>query len=64
MTQSEENASAPPRPPERFPILLPMGVWFERPDPWANRRGAMLVWRGWRRRDGWPLVTSAHLAQA
>jgi transposase-like protein len=41
-----------------------MGLWFELPDTWANRRGAMILLRGLRRRDGWPLVTYEHLAQA
>jgi transposase-like protein len=41
-----------------------MGLWFERPDTWANRRGAMILLRGLPRRDGWPLVTYEHLAHA
>jgi hypothetical protein len=64
MTQSEDNASAQPRQPESFQILLPMGLWFELPDTWANRRGAMILLRGLRRADGWPLVTYEHLAHA
>ena len=64
MTQTEESGSTEPRQPDTLCILLPMGVWFERPDTWANRRGAMLVLRGLRRRDGWPLVPSAHRAHA
>src|SRR3989442_9592948 len=64
MTQTEESGSTEPRQPDTLCILLPMGVWFARPDTWANRRGAMIVLRGLRRRDGWPLVTSAHRAHA
>jgi hypothetical protein len=41
-----------------------MGLWFELPDTWANRRGAMIVLRGLRRCDGWPLVTYEPLAHA
>jgi hypothetical protein len=63
MTHSEDTGSAHPRQPEILQILLPMGLWFELPDTWSNRRGAMIVWRGLRRRDGWPLVTYEHLAQ-
>ncbi len=64
MTQSEDTGSAAPRQPETFQILLPMGLWFELPDTWANRRGAMILLRGLHRRDGWPLVTYEHLAHA
>lgn len=64
MTQTEDSGSTEPRQPATLCILLPMGLWFELPDTWANRRGAMIVLRGLRRRDGWPLVTYAHLAQA
>src|SRR2546422_8962031 len=64
MTQSEDTGSAAPRQPEPLQILLPMGLWFALPDTWANRRGAMIVLRGLRRRDGWPVVTYAHLAHA
>ena len=64
MTQTEDSASTEPRPPATLCILLPMGLWFALPDTWANRRGAMIVLRGLRRRDGWPLVTYEHLAQA
>ena len=64
MTQSEDNGSAQPRQPKTFQILLPMGLWFELPDTWSNRRGAMILLRGLHRRDGWPLVTYEHLAQA
>jgi transposase-like protein len=63
MTQSEDTDSAPLRQPETFCILLPMGLWFELPDTWSNRRGAMILLRGLHRRDGWPLVTYEHLAQ-
>jgi transposase-like protein len=63
MTQSHPNGSAPPKPPQTFQLLLPMGLWFELPDTPANRRGAMIVLRGVHRRDGWPLVTYEHLAQ-
>ena len=64
MTQTEESGSTAPRQPDTLCILLPMGLWFELPDTWANRRGAMILLRGLRRRDGWPLVTYEHLAQA
>src|SRR6267143_614481 len=64
MTQSEDNGSAQPRQPKTFQILLPMGLWFTLPDTWSNRRGAMILLRGLHRRDGWPLVTYEHLAQA
>ena len=64
MTQTEDSGSTEPSQPDTLCILLPMGLWFELPDTWANRRGAMILLRGLRRRDGWPLVTYAHLAQA
>ncbi len=64
MTQSDDTGSVAPRQPETLQILLPMGLWFELPDTWANRRGAMILLRGLHRRDGWPLVTSEHLAHA
>src|SRR5712691_5629128 len=64
MTQTEDSGSTEPRQPDTLCILLPMGLWFELPDTWANRRGAMILLRGLRRRDGWPLVTYEHLAQA
>lgn len=64
MTQTEDSGSTEPRQPATLCILLPMGLWFELPDTWANRRGAMILLRGLRRRDGWPLVTYEHLAQA
>jgi len=64
MTQTEDSGSTAPRQPDTLCILLPMGLWFELPDTWANRRGAMILLRGLRRRDGWPLVTYEHLAQA
>jgi hypothetical protein len=41
-----------------------MGLWFALPDTPAHRRGVMIVLRGLRRRDGWPLVTYEHLARA
>jgi transposase-like protein len=63
MTQSEDNASAPPRQPKTLQLRLPMGLWFELPDTWSNRRGAMILVRGLHRRDGWPLVTYEHLAR-
>jgi transposase-like protein len=64
MTQSEDTSLAAPRQPDTLQILLPMGLWFELPDTWANRRGAMILLRGLHRRDGWPLVTYEHLAHA
>ena len=64
MTQTEDSASTEPRQPATLCVLLPMGLWFELPDTWANRRGAMILLRGLRLRDGWPLVTYEHLAQA
>ncbi len=64
MTQSEYRGSAQLKQPDTLSILLPMGLWFELPDTWSNRRGAMILLRGLRRRDGWPLVTYEHLAQA
>jgi hypothetical protein len=64
MTQTEESGSTEPRQPDTWCILLPMGLWCALPDTWANRRGAMILLRGLRRRAGWPLVTYAHLAQA
>ncbi len=64
MTQTEDSGSTEPRQPDTLYILLPMGLWFELSDTWANRRGAMILLRGLRRRDGWPLVTYEHLAQA
>jgi hypothetical protein len=62
--QTEASASTAPRPPDPLGILLPMGLWCALPDTWANRRGAMMVWRGLRQRAGWPWVTSAPLAHA
>ena len=41
MTQPEDSGSAAPRQPDTLCILLPMGLWFELTDTWANRRGAM-----------------------
>jgi hypothetical protein len=64
MTLREETGSPDLRQPDTLCILLPMGLWFALPDTWAHRRGAMILWRGLRRRDGWPLVTSEHLAHA
>jgi hypothetical protein len=64
MTQNEASGSAASRQPPPLCLLLPMGLWCALPDTWANRRGAMIVLRGWRRRAGWPLVTDAYLAQA
>jgi hypothetical protein len=64
MTQTEDRGSAAPRQPDTLCMLLPMGLWCALPDPWAKRRGAMILLRGLRRRDGWPFVTYAHLAHA
>ncbi len=64
MTQTEASGSAAPRPPDTLGMLLPMGLWVALPDPWANRRGAMSVLRGLRRRDGWPFVTYEPVAHA
>ena len=64
MTQTEDSGSTEPRQPDTLCILLPMGLWFALPDTWANRRGAMIVLRGLRRRAGWPLVPYEPLAQA
>ena len=64
MTQTDDSGSTAPRQPAPLYSLLPMGLWFALFDTWANRRGAMLLLRGLRRRDGWPLVTYEHLAQA
>jgi transposase-like protein len=64
MTLREDTGSPDLRQPDTLCILLPMGLWFELPDTWANRRGAMILLRGLRRRDGWPLVTYEHLAHA
>jgi hypothetical protein len=55
MTQTEDSGSAAPRQPDPLCMLLPMGWWFELPDTWANRRGAMILLCGLRRRVGWPL---------
>jgi hypothetical protein len=57
MTHTAESGSTAPRPPDPWCLLRPMGLCFARPDPWANRRGALLWWRGLRRRAGWPLGT-------
>ncbi|SRR5712691_7375928 len=64
MPQTDESGSAAPRHPDTLGMLLPMGLWCALPDPWANRRGAMRVLRGVRRRDGWPFVTSEPVAHA
>jgi hypothetical protein len=57
MPQTEDSSSTEPSQPDTWCLLLPMGLWFALPDPWANRRGAMIWLRGLRRRAGWPLVT-------
>ena len=64
MTQSDETGSAPPRQPATCCLLLPMGWWCALPDPWSNRRGAMILGRGVPRRAGWPVVPDAPLAPA
>jgi hypothetical protein len=64
MPQTADRGSAPPRPPATWCIRLPMGWWLALPDPGANRRGAIVWWRGLRRRDGWPVVTDAPIAPA
>jgi hypothetical protein len=64
MPQSAETSAAQPSQPATLCILLPMGLWLELPETWSKRRGAMSLWRGLYRRDGWPWVTYAHLAQA
>ncbi len=63
MTSIEDSVSTVPRQALPLCIMLPMGLWFELPDTWANRRGAMILLRGLRQRDGRPLVTYEHLAQ-
>ncbi len=45
-------------------ILLPLGLWLEMPDTWANLRGIMILLRSLRAPDGRPLVTYAQIAQA
>ncbi len=64
MTPTEDTVSIAPRQALPLCIMLPMGLWFELPDTWANRRGAMILLRGLRQRDGRPLVTYEYLAQA
>ena len=64
MTLPEDTVLTAPRQMQPLCIMLPMGLWFALPDTWANRRGAMILLRGLHQRDGRPLVTYEHLAQA
>ena len=64
MTPTEDTVSTAPRQTQPMCNLLPMGLWFELPDTWANRRGAMILLRGLHQPDGRPLVTYEYLAQA
>ena len=64
MTPTEDTVSTAPRQAVPLCIMLPMGLWFELPDTWANRRGAMILLRGLRQHDGRPLVTYEQLAHA
>ena len=64
MTLPEDTVLTAPRQTQPLCIMLPMGLWFELPDTWANRRGAMILLRGLHQRDGRPLVTYEYLAQA
>ena len=64
MTPTQDSVSTAPQQAQPLCIMLPMGMWFELPDTWANRRGAMILLRGLHQRDGRPLVTYEYLAQA
>ena len=64
MTLPEDTVLTAPRQTQPLCIMLPLGLWFELPDTWANRRGAMILLRGLHQRDGRPLVTYEYLAQA
>ncbi len=64
MTSAKDSVSTAPRQAVPLCIMLPMGLWFQLPDTWANRRGAMILLRGLRQHDGRPLVTYEQLAHA
>src|SRR5712691_5295490 len=64
MTPKEDTGSPAPTQADPLCLLLPLGLWLEIPDTWANRRGIMILLRCLRRDDGRPLVTYEHMAQA
>jgi len=64
MTQTDDTGLAASKPVPPWHVLLPVGLWLEVPDTWANRRGVMILLRWLRRADGRPLVTYEHIAQA
>jgi hypothetical protein len=64
MTQTEDIGSPASKPAALLYLLLPLGLWLELPDTWANRRGIMILRRCLRRADGRPLVPDEHIAQA
>jgi transposase-like protein len=64
MTPTENTSFAVSKQAPPLYVLLPLGLWLEVPDPWANRRGVMILLRWLRRADGRPLVTYEHIAQA
>ncbi len=64
MTPKEDTGSPAPTQADPLCLLLPLGLWLEIPDTWANRRGIMILLRCLRRADGRPLVTYEHMAQA
>jgi hypothetical protein len=64
MTQTDDTGLAASKPVPPWHVLLPVGLWLEVPDTWANRRGVMILLRWLRRADGRPLVTYDEIAQA
>ena len=57
MTHHHDTVSMASGQGEPLCILLPLGLWLEMPDTWANRRGIMILLRSLRAPDGRPLVT-------
>jgi hypothetical protein len=64
MTPTEKTGFAVSKQAPPLYVLLPLGLWLEVPDTWANRRGVMILLRWLRRADGRPWVTYEHIAQA
>jgi hypothetical protein len=64
MTPTENTGVAASKQAPPLCVLLPLGLWLEVPDTWANRRGVMILLRWLRRADGRPLVTYEQIAQA
>ncbi len=64
MTQHHHTVAMASGQGEPLCIVLPLGLWLEMPDTWANRRGIMILLRCLRAPDGRPLVTYEQIAQA